>query len=275
LIDKLIDEKNQSATMAGELLLRLLLIAAASRAEPHPFSCLHSADDDVQSIGSDVNIEEVDLPGMQWAWHDGDTIRMSVAQCLLSGVDVTKEGNVDGRVSKDGDGIVLKQDITDSIIFDPELYQAMFMDANGRPMFNESHDKTIAYKETVMQKMGHSEHNKMVAVQKQPTGITMEQKLVQQYVPKDGKKKGTRALQVGMKGNPQNVANMELTAAKSGFWSNNPKDAYKDFTFNNKGTDADESMPPVPDGTPSASAASRAAAAASSAFQTLWQGRTG
>jgi hypothetical protein len=215
---------------------------------------------------------------LQWAWHDGDTIRMSVGQTLLSGVDVNKEGDVDGRVTKDGAGIVLKQDMTSSIIFDPELYQALFVDSNGQPLFDENHDKTIAYKEAVMEKMGHSEHNKMVAVQKQPTGIKMEQKLVKQYVPKDRKHKATRAFQIGTKSNPQNIANMELTAAKTGFWSNNPKDAYKDFTFSSGGGGGNGPQgPPVPDGStsnPAAAAGTGGVFAAAARFQTMWTGRT-
>jgi len=222
------------------------------------FSLFSYSDD--SSVGSlpggssdrhDVVVETCELPGVVWAWDDGKLSHVSQGQTLLSGVDIDKPGAVEGVVGSNGKQTIIAMDMTDSLMYHVEAYNAYFKDAAGDVLYDDKHAKTAAFAKAVADAKGDSVNNKMMFIHKEETyGITVDQELVPQTVRNpDGSfsEKAVKAFQVGNKHNPQNMVHLEMVGAKTGFWANDPKKGYTDFTFKkNDGPD------PAPNTAPTA-----------------------
>jgi hypothetical protein len=191
---------------------------------------------------------EGELPSFGWSWSDGKVDRYSQGTNLISGIDIEKEGAVQGRVQVDQKAIIATMDMSDSMMLSDDAYRHFFRDASSDPLYDENHSKIVAMREAIKELKGDSDSNKVLFVHKQSTGgLLVEKELVPQMVVRKFKDKvgkdvtvtelrSARAFHVGTKTNPQTMVHVEAKAPSSGFWNKN-KNNLNDFTFDEKRPD--------------------------------------
>jgi len=134
-------------------------------------------------------------------------------------------------------------DITDSVIFRPDLYFGKYMrDDDGDEIYVRNDAKVVAMKAAVKEMMGKLVNCKMKFTTKSSTGgIKVEDKLTPQWckVKSSGaaagekhKKKAVKLFHVGKKENKQSMVHLEMQGEDSGFWSADQRHSYYDFTRN-------------------------------------------
>jgi len=174
-------------------------------------------EDDVKSPmgspGVEAVIGEIIHPmkmfSVTYKWDDKNGIDEHVTQDIVlpSGVDVTEEGTVEGRVEPSKRETAITVDMTSSLMYSVREYSNEFFDYTG-VRYQDSHDKVKAWKAAIAKAQGSSSANKIKFIHYESTiGVSVEKDPVQTEVGK-----GIRAFTVGKKGNPEAMAHVELRA---------------------------------------------------------------
>jgi hypothetical protein len=210
-------------------------------------SSVVSSTSTASSVGDDKKGDVVIIPGelpcLDVPWSDGNRQRVSHLRLLLSGLEVGDEDNkIEGRVGKSSKESIVMMDISDSVIFRPELYFGKYMrDQDGDEIYDRNDAKVVAMKAAIEDLMGKSVNCTMkFSVKSSSGGIKVEDKLIPQWCKTssaDGKttknkKKAVKLFHVGKKDNKQAMVHLEMQGEDSGFWSAEQKHSYYDFTRN-------------------------------------------
>lgn len=157
------------------------------------------------------------LPAINFGWADTDGDNVSQGTLLLSGLEDNDTEGIEGCVNGSGTGSVVTMDLTNSYMFNPELYN------QAHHTVESGHTKMAAFRAAVQAAKGDSEHNRVKFEHKESFG----KKKVQQELNSGG----LRVIKLGTKKNPQLIACMEMQGMKSGFSSPDPKASHVDMSI--------------------------------------------
>jgi hypothetical protein len=105
-------------------------------------------------------ILDVTLPSVAYDWSNGESRNCTVVCMVLSGM-TKATAEMDGT-----DAAVVSTDVSRSLMFDPEAYNAQFKKMDGSLRYGEGHAKMAAFKEAVAAAFPSAPASKKVARQR-------------------------------------------------------------------------------------------------------------